>query len=144
MFFTQLRHGQNEPGAEGTGVIGQSSGTPVAAHSAPYQIETAQLVSEGDAAWLLELGVRYANQTTAEVRLGSPQVKLVTESGMEVPEFFLAFAVPPVVAPEAEDFVRLRYWLQPQHRDAELWLDILGDRSRVELAARQTGSRADS
>lgn len=134
VLFTQMRStnpdNPEEPPATGVVKNGKASFT-----KAPFRIEQANLVQEGDSAWLLELAVRYRNQTDAEVELHSPQAKLLTSGGSEVPEFFLAFATPPTIAPDSEELVHLRYWLHPQHRSEELWLQILGEKSQVEVAS---------
>jgi len=132
VIFTQSRQEPEDPGeGEVTSVIDNGKAKLT---STPFRIEGAKLSQEGDAAWLLELSVRYKNQTEGDVSLQTPQATLVTESGAEVPEFFLAFSKPPVISPETEELVQLRYWLQPQHRESDLWLQIMGDRTKVEVA----------
>ncbi len=101
---------------------------------APFAIEAAKLTPDDQSEhWLLELQVRYRNQTAEPLELASPQARLKTDSGAEVPDFFLAFSPPPKVPPEAEEVVDLRYWLDTRHRGEDLWLSILDERVPVEL-----------
>ncbi len=100
----------------------------------PFEIETTKLIQDDAEHWLLELQVRYRNEGSDPLELTAPRAHLKTESGGEVPNFFLALAPPPVVPAEAEQVVDLRYWLNAGHRQEPLWLTILNDRVPVELA----------
>ncbi|MEM1295248.1 MAG: hypothetical protein AAGH89_07775 [Verrucomicrobiota bacterium] len=100
---------------------------------APFAIETAKLIQDDAEHWLLELQVRYRNSTEDELKLISPDTTLKTESGLRVPDFFLPFSPPPVIAPEAEQVVDLRYWLDTRHHDQPLWLSIFDEEIKVEV-----------
>lgn len=120
---------KNQPSEEEFTVIGPVGIEP----EAPFEIEAAKLIQDDAEHWLLELQVRYRNSTEEELKLSSPSTTLKTESGLEVPDFFLPFTPPPVIAPEAEQLVDLRYWLDTRHRDQPLWLSIFDEEVKVEV-----------
>ena len=135
--FVLFTHQSEKNADEEEEVAAAPGGTNVETQpKAPFEIEAAKLTADEDTQhWLLELQVRYRNQTGEALELASPRVQLKTEAGAEVPDFFLAFAPPPQVAPESEEVVDLRYWLDTRHRGEDLWLSILDERVPVELEA---------
>ena len=107
--------------------------------STAFAIETVDLQPSGEH-WLLELQVRYNNQSDADLELTSPNAQLLTDSGEEAPTFFLAFAPPPVAPANQEELVSLRYWLDAAQRDSDLELKILDERIAVALEKPDDGS----
>ena len=149
VLFTQLRR-DDDDGVSNTNPNGEESnggtvatlngatdpdqGSPSTAtvqKNQPFEVESALLTQDGEENWLLEVGVRFRNNTSETVKLDAEATMLETDAGERVPEFFLPFASAPEVAPEDEQIVDLRYWLDQQHRGQDLWLSILGDRIKV-------------
>lgn len=108
--------------------------------TAAFAIEEVNLQPSGDANWLLELQVRYHNESSADLELISPNAQLLTSEGAEVPTFFLAFAPPPVAPAETEEVVELRYWLDGPQKGEDLQLKILDEQVEVALEIADDGS----
>lgn len=114
--------------------------TPVSPKpKAAFAIETVKLDPSGAANWLLELQVRYRNETGADLELTSPNAQLLTADGDEVPSFFLAFAPPPVAPAKSEQLLDLRYWLDEPRRGGKLELKILDERVPIALNSPDDG-----
>ncbi|RFC44384.1 MAG: hypothetical protein DVB23_002330 [Verrucomicrobia bacterium] len=103
-----------------------------AAQSLPFAVESVSWRAEGTVHWLLEMKVRYRNDSEAPEVLARPKAGVVTGGGEEVPPFFLAAAPLPQVPPKTESTVELRYWLGDQQARGELWLEVDGQRTRLE------------
>ena len=99
----------------------------------PFEIDSTKLTQDGDENWLLELKVRYRNEAETALKLDSAAAVLETDSGTQVPEFFLPFSPTSEIPAKAEEFVDLRYWLDSQHHGQDLWLSILGERVKVSV-----------
>lgn len=108
--------------------------------SAAFAIEEVSIQPSGDENWLLELQVRYHNESSADLELISPNAQLLTSEGAEVPTFFLAFAPPPIAPAEAEEVVQLRYWLDSPQKGEDLQLKILDEQVEVALEKTDDGS----
>lgn len=99
----------------------------------PFAVEELTLQEQGREHWLLELKLRYRNDSDTALKLEPPVVSLTTEDGQVVPEFFLAFEPHPTVAAHREEEVQLRYWLTSRLRQLPLHLEIDGDRLPLDL-----------
>jgi len=82
----------------------------------------------------LDLVVRLRNDSAEKLVLSSPQVRLLTDKGREVPSFFLAFADAPTVSPRSVADVELRYWLDAKDLAGALRLEVNGSTVQVKGA----------
>lgn len=82
----------------------------------------------------LDIELRYQNASPRPLILQPPDVKLLTSDGKEVPPFILATEKPPEIAAQTSRNVRLRYWLDKQHLQGSLTLDIRGTKAEVKTA----------
>ncbi len=98
----------------------------------PFAVESVSWREEGGVHWLLEMKVRYRNDSDAPETLASPKAGVVTGSGEAVEPFFLAASVAPQIPAKAEETVELRYWLEEKQAREELWLEVDGQRTRVD------------
>ena len=83
----------------------------------------------------LDLDVRFANRAGRRLVLQSPDVKLLTAAGREVPFFFLPFETPPEIASGATQDAQLRFWLAKPDLGQALTLEIAGEKAEVKTAA---------
>lgn len=83
----------------------------------------------------LQIGLASDNTQPASLALESPAVRLVTDDGSEVAQFFLPFDPPPVLDTEPGSRAVLRYWLPLSRAREALWLEIDGERLAVKEAA---------
>ena len=72
----------------------------------------------------LDIELRFQNDAPRPVTLQPPDVRLLTESGAEVPPFILPVEPPPSVAAGTIQDVRLRFWLEREHLRGSLALHI--------------------
>ncbi|HYF36684.1 MAG TPA: hypothetical protein VD994_15420 [Prosthecobacter sp.] len=79
----------------------------------------------------LDLELRYRNASPRTLILQSPDVRLITAEGQEVPPFILPMEKPPQISPQTAQDVRLRYWLDKKHLQGPLTLDIRGATAEV-------------
>ncbi len=98
----------------------------------PFAVESVSWREEKGLHWLLEMKVRYRNDSDAAETLSRPKAGVVTGSGEAVEPFFLAAAAPPQVPAKTEGTVELRYWLEEKQAREELWLEVDGQRTRVD------------
>lgn len=98
----------------------------------PFAVEAVEWRSQGAAHWLLEMKVRYRNDSEAPEILSRPKAAVVTGGGVEVEPFFLAAAPLPEIPPKTEGTVELRYWVEEPQAHGDLWLEVDGRRTRVE------------
>ena len=82
----------------------------------------------------LDIELRYRNASPRPLILQPPDVKLLTGAGKEVPPFILPVEKPPQIAAQTSQNVRLRYWLDKQHLQGALSLDIRGSTAEVKTA----------
>src|SRR4051812_28079796 len=74
----------------------------------------------------LDVELRVQNHTSKKLVMRSPEVKLLTEKGREVPSYFLPFdPVPEVPAGSTQD-VQLRYWAEAADFGGALTLEVNG------------------
>ena len=83
----------------------------------------------------LDIELRYRNSSPRPLVLQTPDVKLLTHEGREVPPFILPVEKPPQIAPRTTQSVRLRYWLEAVHLKGALNLDIRGTKADVKSDA---------
>jgi len=83
----------------------------------------------------LDIELRYRNSSPRPLVLQTPDVRLLTRDGREVPPFILPVEKPPQIAPRTAQSVRLRYWLEAAHLKGGLSLDIRGSRADVKSDA---------
>ncbi|HCN79372.1 MAG TPA: hypothetical protein DIT13_19595 [Verrucomicrobiales bacterium] len=74
----------------------------------------------------LDVEVRHRNSSPRPLILAPPDVRLLTEDGVEIPPFILPAERPPQIAARSTQEARLRYWLEAGHLEGELILDIRG------------------
>lgn len=82
----------------------------------------------------LDVELRYRNATPRAFTLQPPDVRLLTADGKEVPLFVLPVEKPPQIAAQTAQDVRLRYWLDKEHLQGALTLDIRGVKAAVKAA----------
>ena len=104
----------------------------VTAPSLPFSVETTSWQEQGGQHWLLELRIRYRNDGDEAKSLADPMAGVVTAAGEALEPFFLAVAPLPEVAAHSEDTVELRYWVGEKQCREELWLQVDGQRTRVD------------
>lgn len=83
----------------------------------------------------LDIELRFSNRDTKRLVMQPPNVKLVTDSGREVPPFFLPIEPPPEIPANSTQDVRLRYWLEKADLGHGLALKIKGERIEVKTTA---------
>jgi hypothetical protein len=82
----------------------------------------------------LDLEFRYRNDSPRPLFLQPPDVRLLTADESEVPPFILPSERPPQIAPHSSSDARLRFWLEKDHLNSSLHLDIRGQRLLVKAA----------
>lgn len=112
---------------------------PISKPATGFAIESMNLKESGEK-WVLELGVRYHNESDSDLDLSSPTAQLLTGEGAEVPAFFLAFGQLPIAQAESDELVELRFWLDGPQRDGNLELKILDETVVVALEKNDDGS----
>lgn len=108
-----------------------------ASEQLPFDVESVSWREEGKTHWLLEMKVRYRNDSEVPERLEPPRTEVITAQGEAVEPFFLAAAPVPEVAAKSEDTVELRYWVAEDQAREELWLQVDGQRARIEAPRQQ-------
>lgn len=82
----------------------------------------------------LDIDVRIQNLGKDKLVLQTPQVRLLTGSGREIPGFFLPFEPQPEIAPGTTQDVQLRYWLEKKDLQEALTLEVSGNQAKVKGA----------
>ncbi len=100
----------------------------------PFAIEGARWLQQESGHWLLELSVRFENESDADRELTAPFAQLEGNGGADVSEFFLALMPRPVVRAGQEEVVELRYWLSEEASDEAFELVVGADRVSVPAA----------
>ncbi len=107
-----------------------SSAAAVAAGQVPLKLHRSTLKRDyGNAR--LDLEVRVRNDGGQTLVMESPQVKLVTGTGREVPSFFLITNPPPEIPAKTTQDVQLRYWLETKDLEGTLTLEVEGKKAEV-------------
>jgi hypothetical protein len=100
---------------------------------APLQLHRCVLKRDyGNARLDIELRVR--NDRAEKLVMQTPQVKLLTGNGREVPSFFLPFDPIPEVPGKSTQDVQLRYWLEAADLQGALTLEVDGKTLPVKSA----------
>ncbi len=132
--FTQQgsRDGALQPGKEEKPE--EKTGGPSSATISPLKLQSIVIERDGDHA-VLDLAVRYENQSSGPLDLRPPESRLLAAEGEEIPEFILPFAPSPVVPADSEAEVSLQFWLPVSRLEGSLELDVAGDRLLVKSPA---------
>lgn len=79
----------------------------------------------------LDIELRYRNASPRPLILQSPDVRLTTSEGKEVPPFVLPVEKLPQIPAQTAQNVRVRYWLDKAHLEKGLRLEIRGSKAEI-------------